>query len=287
MRIQGFYINLLASSDRRAQMQTQLAELGLGERVRRFPAVDGRAQGPFDDVGRNTVWACRRSHENVVLQSDAESATIVFEDDVEISRDFATVIHEHSMDAFVRSSPNCDVLFLDCCPFYNKAPFLLSLCEQQMPKRAVPAVEGAERHALTTVSLVDARSTYAYCAAAYIVTPRGKKTLGRLFAETHDDRAIDRLYHDWIADGALNAQIAVPFLASPPYTTRSTIAYEHLERPTLEEREGKLAAAIRRLLFAGDAKLCTGDIDALLRPADVSDEHRLGMQLYETCRSFA
>lgn len=65
-KLDDYFINLERSGDRRASMIRQIDELGLSHFIQRFPAVDGGSEGPFDNTGQNGVWACRRSHEQVI-----------------------------------------------------------------------------------------------------------------------------------------------------------------------------------------------------------------------------
>jgi hypothetical protein len=286
MQLDGYYINLSSSRDRFKCMEAQLSALGYQDCITRFPAIDGVTQGPFDNAGTNGVWACRRSHEEAIFQSPPLSATLILEDDVEISRQFPTVFNESLIGAFVNGNPDADVLFFDCCPFNHQAPFLLSLAEQQMRGRCAPEGEEADRHRISGVNLLDAKGIYAYCAASYLVTPKGKQTLRALFPDDRSEISVDVLYREWIASGKLQAMITVPFLATPKFRNESTIAYAELEALNLVEREGLLSNGIRRLLFAGDADLSEQDIlqlaiDPLTEP---SPEYRLGMRFYEACR---
>lgn len=111
-------INLSASHDRRVNIEAQLAEIGYQDHISRFPEIDGATSGPFDNIGKNGVWACRRSHEEVISRALEESATVVFEDDVQISRHFPDVVNESLMGQFVQNSPETDMLIFYCCPFY-------------------------------------------------------------------------------------------------------------------------------------------------------------------------
>jgi GR25 family glycosyltransferase involved in LPS biosynthesis len=287
MKLDGYFINLDRSADRCASMQQQLDELGFGHYIKRFAAIDGRALGPFATTGANGVWACRRSHEEVIRQASDTSATIVFEDDVEISRYFSSSIHEGSVAQLVERAPQLDVIFLVCCAFFQQIPLLLATAEQQFRRRAGTDLTDADRHAPHGIALLDAKSVYAYCAAAYIVTPKGKATLRRLFDETTNAAIpIDILYRDWIASGALNAIITVPFLAKPEFTNTSTIAYEELpESDRISVRACDLTGAVSNLLFAGDADLDLNALESVMRETDDSPEYRLGMRIYDAWRA--
>jgi len=144
---------------------------------------------------------------------------------------------------------------------------------------------GLERHRLNGVSVVDCKTLYAYCSAAYIVTPKGKVTLESLFSsDATPAAAIDMLLRDWIADGRLNAKLTVPFLASPPFSNASTIPYSVFNNPSLSNYEGLLSNAVRRLLFAGESNIDFDQISKLIKTRPASVEYETGMRLYETLR---
>ena len=288
-KIDGYFINLERSGDRLESMTRQLDELGCSHFIQRFPAVDGALEGPYDNTGQNGVWACRRSHENVILQSDAESATVILEDDVEISYYFPRVVNEGVVAEIIRNSPKLDMFFLDCSPFFDQFPLLIRAAERNMQNRANEDASGADRHQVNGIAFPDARSVYAFCAAAYVVTPKGKATLRRLFeAYPHAHMPIDIMYRDWIASGELKANITVPFLATPKYMIPSTIEYSEVDQSQLlDERKGRLTGAVRRMLFAGDPNIDANAIEPLLCDSIGSPEYRLTMRIYESLWAIA
>ncbi|MDR5771132.1 MULTISPECIES: glycosyltransferase family 25 protein [unclassified Caballeronia] len=286
MMLEGRFINLERSQERRQSIEAQLKQLGCADWITRFPAIDGRANGPFDNAAENSVWACRQSHTEAILNSEDDSAVLILEDDVELSRYFPSILNEATLNGFVDSFPNCDVLFLDCVAFRAQTPYLLSLAEGRLKNRLRSDALEVERHALSTVSIIDARGVFAYCAASYVVTPKGKKTLHRLFSDDKDaNAAVDILYRDWIASGQLNANITVPFIATPEFQNISTIPYEQFKFLHLNMSDALLANAIRRLLFAGEHRLDMAKIAVMIGETESSPEYTLGMKLYETSRS--
>ncbi|KXV03473.1 hypothetical protein CR51_17380 [Caballeronia megalochromosomata] len=284
IKLDGYFINLDRSEDRLASVISQLEEIGWAQRVQRFPAVDGRLEGPFDNVGENNVWACRRSHERAILESDKDAATIILEDDVELSRYLPEIINEGIIEHIIESHSGIDMFFLDCAPYYDQVPQLLRAAERSMTSRAQADLNGADRHAVRGLAFPNAHSVYAFCAAAYVVTPKGKETLRKLFEAGPDIRyPIDILYRDWIASGALKANITVPFLATAKYMSPSTISYQELDQSQLlNNRNIALISAVRRLLFAGDPALDVNAIEPLLCESRDSSEYRLGMRVYES-----
>ncbi|MCG7399183.1 MULTISPECIES: hypothetical protein [Caballeronia] len=280
MRFDGYFINLDRSQDRRKSMETQLASIGYQDRIVRFPAVDGIAQGPFDNAGKNCVWACRQSHERVILNSSADTATVVLEDDVELSPLFPTLINDHILAAHIGNNPDLDLMFLDCAPVFDRVSLLLLEAEKRMNGRANPQLLGDGRHYFDNVSLFDARATYAFCAAAYVVTPKGKQKLRTLYSASEDQAVpVDMLFRHWLHFDGLSGQLVVPFLATPEYMSASTISYDALDAPVIDQTVGLAIGAIRRLLFAGDANLDTNRIDALIEAGPRSPEYKLGLEL--------
>ncbi|SAK84304.1 hypothetical protein AWB80_05618 [Caballeronia pedi] len=218
------------------------------------------------------------------MESDQDAATIILEDDVELSRYLPEVVNEGMIEHIIGNHPGIDMFFLDCAPFYDQVPQLIRAAERGLSNRAKADSNSADRHAVTGLSFPNAQTIYAFCAAAYVVTPKGKATLRKLFEAGHDARyPIDILYRDWIASGALKANITVPFLATARYMSPSTIAYQELDQSQqLNQRSVMLTSAIRRLLFAGNPALDVNAIEPLLCESRDSSEYRLGMRIYES-----
>ncbi|MCE4542849.1 MULTISPECIES: hypothetical protein [unclassified Caballeronia] len=179
--LDGVFINLSRSDARRAQMEVQLADCHSSDFIKRFAATDGSVEGPFENSALNGAWACRRSHENVINFASNLSATVVLEDDVELSGSFSTFINEAVVSSFVESNENCDILFLECCPYSAQVPFLLSLAEKQMSGRTREDLLEGDRYIPFGLNIVDAKGIYAYSTASYIVTPKGKRHFGDCF----------------------------------------------------------------------------------------------------------
>ncbi|WP_323118108.1 glycosyltransferase family 25 protein [Burkholderia alba] len=285
MRLDGCYINLDRSHDRRRLMDAQLSGLGLAGLIRRLPAIDGLTGGPFDSRVKNGTWGCRRSHETAIGDAPPDSATVVLEDDVEISPHFPSIIQPDTIGHFVTHSPDVDIAFLDCCIYWNSAPVLLAKTESRMAHRAAADLDGHDRHQLVTVDVIDARDVYAYCAAAYLVTPAGKQTLRKLFAAAQDPATpVDTLFNGWIHSGELNARIFVPFLATPRLAAESTIGSE-ADSSVIDPNECFWAGVFRRIVFAGNPALDLARVEQVLGAARASSEYRLGMRVYEHFRS--
>ncbi|HDR9583954.1 TPA: glycosyltransferase family 25 protein [Burkholderia stabilis] len=290
MKLDGYYINLDRSHERRQSIDAQLERLSLTHVFARFPAVDGAAETEqiFESAGARSVWACRRSHEQVIAQSAPDTITIVLEDDVEFSEGFARIVTEPVMRGFVAENPSVDMVFLDCCPYVASMPQLLAEAERHLPGRRQSPASAERNHEPASVSILDARDRYAYCAAAYVVTPRGKERLTALFrASAHADRTpIDSLFLGWIASGEINARIFVPFLVSPPLDVfESTIPYDTVGQPPVDVQENRWVSTVRRLLFAGETRVESGSPGQPPgEPVRMSSEYAAGMALYEQLR---
>jgi GR25 family glycosyltransferase involved in LPS biosynthesis len=284
-KLDGYFINLDRSADRRLALSKQLAAVGMEDIIKRFPAIDGATEGPFDGKGDNGVWACRMSHEKIILQSDPESATIILEDDVDLSECLPHVVNEEKVTGIIESYPGLDMFFLDCLPTSDQIPALLHTVERNMRNR-VGDGEAHERHQVTAVDFPDAKPIYEHCAAAYVVLPKGKQTLRRLLGSVADAHyPIDNLYRMWIRSGELNAHITVPFLASSAFLNDSTIDYPSLdESQRADDKALRFFSAARRLMFGGDPNFDQTKIEALFRETPVSPEFGLGMRIYRSLR---
>jgi GR25 family glycosyltransferase involved in LPS biosynthesis len=286
MRLDGYYINLDRSVERRQLFEEQLDSLDLAEWIRRFPAVDGQVAGPYEAKLDNNVWACRRSHELIIQQADPETVTAIFEDDAEISRYFSSTITESNMQSFIERTPTADIVFLDCAMYWLKAPLLLAAAERHLNINDVELNGDGGSRQFSGVDILDTKGIYAYCAAAYLVTPRGKRTLLRLIYDVREqpDVPIDRLYLRWIETGELSCSLLVPFLATPRFEMPSTITSNENLSQTVDPEEYLWVNVLRRLLFAGNTTLDLPALEALTTVNATSSEYRLGMRVYETFR---
>lgn len=280
MFLNGFYINLDRSVERRDFLNDQLHALGLQSRIQRFAAVNG-ATGPFDTPRQNGVWACRQSHETLIAQADEDTATIVLEDDVELSSHFPRLLTDDTMRWLVETDPTVDMVWLDCATYWDKAPLLLDAMERVMGHTET----GLIRNQLSTVYMAEAQDCYSYASAAYIVTPAGKRTLARLFdwARTQPGTPIDTLYNYWIHRGELKARIFVPFLVTPRLAAGSTIEHDASEVVDLDDMHW--GAVFRRVLFADSSREEFAGLDPFASMPPRSVQYELGFKIFERFRT--
>lgn len=268
MTIEGRYINLDRSVQRRMHMEQQLQALGLSHRIHRFPGIDGLQQYPEMDPIQAGAYGCFCSHRDLILSSNPDSSLLILEDDVDISADLSHILSEANIGAFVASNPEVDIIFLDCLAYFSAAPMLLKAAEAYMPRPIDPTASVASQRAVPTVNILSAQNIYSAACAAYIITPKGKCKLPALFTsvdENHID-AIDSFYARHIREERLQALLFLPYLATP---TLASIHNSTIDQ-SIEQRWGdppEMVAgsyALRRLMFAGDCNL--PEIEALVAP---------------------
>jgi hypothetical protein len=80
-RIQGFYINLDRSTDRRRAIEGQIEMLGIGHIYRRFPAVDGSKLAPAGRMKPGEVGIFRSHHDVLAGARKGGKFIHVLEDD--------------------------------------------------------------------------------------------------------------------------------------------------------------------------------------------------------------
>jgi GR25 family glycosyltransferase involved in LPS biosynthesis len=278
MKLDGYFINLDRSEDRRAFMERQLAVAGCDSFIKRFSAIDGATLGQFDHPYENGIRACRASHAKIICESDPRSTTVILEDDAELSTRFPQLVNPHTLEVIERSNPDMDVLFLECYPEASRLAELLLATELRFRNRAQAGQAENERHPMSFMTLLDAAGVYNACAMAYVVTPKGKRTMRALFdAETDPSRAVDHMYQAWTNSGAIRAILGIPFVAAPAFLP-TTISYDLDRWP--ERDDVKIINLFRRLLFAGDPNINEAYLATLLAgtPA-VSPEYEIGMKL--------
>ena len=243
----GSYINLDRSSGRRAAMQAQLAALGLGW-VHRLPAVDGAAVPP--PAGCRITAAehgCFVSHLWAIEAGPADAFGFVFEDDIELSPDLPLLLGDQQLAA----AAHADLVLLDCqpdCSSHVVAQLWRSLERRLCDPAAM--LSGAAPRRVNGVDLVDAAAIFRWGLQAYVVTPAGRPRVSALLREALQQGpllAVDLLVGEALRTHRLRGVAVAPFLATPRLASHddSTIG----PVPGLDTQN--LAAAVRRLLFAG------------------------------------
>src|ERR1019366_1493546 len=106
----GRYINLDASTERRAAMEAQFAQVGLAGRYARFAAVDGRTLDGTRSRLSPGELGCFMSHYRCLVESAVPDHHVhILEDDVVLAPQIAGLLGRIVEDAL----PACDLLFTD------------------------------------------------------------------------------------------------------------------------------------------------------------------------------
>jgi glycosyl transferase family 25 len=255
--LNGFFINLDRSPERARQMRAELDARKLGF-VERFAAVDARtlSQPPACRIPM-AAYGAFLSHQAVITQTPADSFTLVFEDDMQISDSLAGMLSPENL----QSLSGHDLIFFDCQLFISINELVVRYREvmHDMPNLRSVDLPAAQRREVAKVGLRDASGAYCWGAAAYLVTPRGKEKLGPLLRQTLDQGppgTLDILFRNLIQDKTLDARLMMPFLATP--------RLDGLTASTIDGRQQDLlpfalCSMVRRLYFAGDV-----DIDGMI-----------------------
>ena len=293
MILEGYYINLDRSLERRAHMEQQIQNLQLDTWIQRFDAIDGRKQAPETNREIASIQGCFLSHRMLIEQSNPESLLLVLEDDVDFSPSLPAILTADVLTHFVNSQPEVDIIFLDCLAYLNSMQLLQDAAQAYMPYgKAALEKSTTERRGVPTVNIIDAHQNYAVAAAAYIVTPHGKQRLKPAFAQLPSTHAvaIDHFYAGLIQSGQLHARIFLPYLATPSVSlsqvsTLTDDARHHWSEPP-EIVAGHLA--LRRLLFAGDchAQELRAMVTPLLEQYGPTPERLLALEIIDAVNNW-
>jgi GR25 family glycosyltransferase involved in LPS biosynthesis len=255
--LNGFFINLDRSPERARQMRAELDARQLGF-VERFTAVDARtlSQPPGCSIPM-AAYGAFLSHQALITQTPADSFTLIFEDDMQISDSLAGMLSPENLQALSEH----DLIFFDCQLYISINELILCYRDvmRDMPNLRSADLPEAQRRGVAKVGLRDASGAYCWGAAAYLVTPRGKEKLGPLLRRTLDQGppgTLDILFRNLIQDKTLDARMMMPFLATP--------RLDGLTATTIDGRRQDLlpfalCSMVRRLYFAGDL-----DIDGMI-----------------------
>lgn len=268
--INGCYINLARSTDRRQAMEAQLQRLGLAG-IRRFDAIDGRTLPTPERGGSRGERACFLSHMQAIASADPQQSLLMLEDDAVLSEALPAVLRSDAL----RQLDRYDIAFMECLP-YTTTTNLLALWNSLNRHR--PARNGddavAPRSPIGGIDILEGRHLYNWGAVAYLVTPRGLRTLPSLLREMLETglaTSIDIAFNQLVQAGRLSAAVLSPFLATADLASHA--------RTTIEDRAQRpendvLGGALRRLFFAGPIDGLT-EFAAPWRHAPLTDDGEL------------
>ncbi len=236
----GCFINLQRSGDRRTAMEAQLRALGI-EGVARFEAIDAAtlpAPGP-DAATSAGERACFLSHARALESAPPDDFFLVLEDDALLSRALPPLLRPEALAQLA----DWDLVFLECLP-YTSAHSLLALW--QALKKQLPADPAAPRDAIAGIEVLDARGLYNWGAVAYLATPKGLRALSPLLREALAEgpvQAFDMALNRWVAEGRLRAAVLAPFLATPRLESH---AHSTIDDRSRAAENDALGGALRR-----------------------------------------
>ncbi|PBI86157.1 Glycosyltransferase family 25 (LPS biosynthesis protein) [Variovorax boronicumulans] len=267
--MQGCYINLERSTERRAAMDAQLQRLGLTQ-VHRLAAIEAQTLAPGNTAITPGERACFLSHAEALTRANPDESLLVLEDDAQLSEALPAVLRSGALAQL--EAEGCDIAFLECQPV-TSTQHLLALWHS-LQRRLPPRDSSAPRHALTGIDFLDARTLYNWGAVAYVVTPKGLRVLPALLQEaiTHGPlQPYDLTLGSFLRDGRLQGVVLSPFLATPAWGSH---ADSTLGSPAESAAHDVLGGALRRLFFAGPLEGLEAHV-APWRHAPLTDDPQL------------
>lgn len=201
--IEGVYINLDRSTERRASMEDQLSQIDPGYPVHRLAAVDGSKRSDCPAGLRPAQYGCWLSHLQALRQSaSADLHLHVMEDDALLSSALPAL--PGAIEALeAGSGGNWDVLYLDAT--LVEIPDMHQMFEWAEASRSKSTVQVRRIPPEFTV----------YGMHSYVVNSR-RKRLVHDFLERHlaTQKPIDNVMAYGIQRGHLQAYLTSPFITS-------------------------------------------------------------------------
>lgn len=212
MKINGYFINLDSSNDRRKNFENQLNDLSLDWTVLRFSALCENVEGSIIKGGE---LGCFLSHEYIINNHNDDSTLLIFEDDAVILPEINDVLPRIMQSI----SKDVDIVFLGSGIDYANVIKIKDLIE--LKRRHLD-----NEHGVVNLSLQDAKEIYNHGTHAYLVTNKGISKLRSILTDQKNKNypvAIDNLYRNNIQNGKLTAAVTFPFLVEINMTYKPTI----------------------------------------------------------------
>ena len=268
MTYQGIYINLDRSTDRRAEMETELARVGLGTRYKRLSAVDGKTSHFQSPLTNPSEVGCFLSHVAALKEGLKNPQHLhIVEDDTVFAR---------CTDAAIDWAIKCghldqfDILYADIAlPLSNESfRTFKKLYDQTVTRDAHGAIAQA------AFQIIDLKDQDYTAASSYIINAQSLKKLEQLY---HAEIAkgirvpVDDFLKLQAKVGAIKAGCLFPFVTSirVEHTLDSTIRI----RPDTSRKF--TAANIGRYSFYVDCDWneCQRLMDAHIKMPAEDDRH--------------
>lgn len=203
MNIQGYYINLDNSIDRRRLIEANLAQEGMGEYFTRFSACRGDDRPATITPGE---LGCYLSHQAIIESARDDSHTFILEDDAILPPGFRKRFF--SIMNNIIDQP-WDIVFLCQVVGFHELPLLANLISIRQKLQAQQSETQESQYAL-----LDASTYYSWSTAAYVIRAGAQEKIRQCLK--HDSahtyhQPIDALYHHAVRDGRIIAKCVMPY----------------------------------------------------------------------------
>jgi GR25 family glycosyltransferase involved in LPS biosynthesis len=204
--LQGLYINLARSTERRALCEEQLSQANLGERYRRLEAVDGaqiQGQRPGTTLSPAKT-GCWLSHIAALEQArDYPGHTHILEDDFQLTEAFPGFID--NLAEHTRAIGDWDIIFTDVD--------LAGMFDVNAMKKLIATVNSLT--AKNSIELRDALPLYAAANSSYIVNGDNRQKVYDLMKEGLTSNLPNDLWLRKLSrDGKIKAYVTLPFVTT-------------------------------------------------------------------------
>lgn len=215
-RIEGYYINLDRSPDRRESMERQIKALGLEKVYRRFPAIDG-APAAYSGRLRSGEVGCFHSHAELMRRAKPDGKIIhVLEDDSLLSEFFfPAVCHTIDSGAFERY----DLIYTDIHGIFELRHLqqLKWIFEETAPAR----IDGSLHNKLRMVDLAPVNFL---ATSSYLINPASADRLKAIISKEISEGLslpIDHLIRREVNARRLRAAVIFPYVSTIDLTLAS------------------------------------------------------------------
>ena len=210
----GRYINMDASTDRRAAMEAQFERLGFAGRYSRFAGIDGRALDGSRSRLSPGELGCYMSHYQCIRDADAPDHHLhILEDDVVFAPQTAQLLERVIEDA----APLCDMLFTDIFVPLDMIA-IYDLMGHYRSAGMVPLREAPPESRMPAYIMYPPLRTVKFGGATSYIIKQGSraKVLALLEAEIAQgpNQPIDMMYRVMANEGLIDARCTIPFLTS-------------------------------------------------------------------------
>ncbi len=203
MNIQGHYINLDSSTDRRELIEANLAQEGMSEYFTRFSAL--RGDGRPANITQGEL-GCYLSHETIINNSKAGSHTLILEDDAVLPLGFKNRFFSILQSALRQP---WDILFL--CQSVGFSDFhllaqLMAVTHQLQIQRT--------KTRQPQYAFLDAKTYYRWGCTSYLIRAGAQQKVSqclRLDSANGHHQAIDLAYQQAAREGRILAKCVMPY----------------------------------------------------------------------------